>query len=217
MIAHSKMQPRTRRVQRIHFPQPLSGRLGTIDVAIGDLSVLGARVEHAAPLAPGLHARISFQWDGELILADCRVVRSRFEKGVHRSGIEFDNLPRQTREVIRRLIEIHLRRAFDEQRRAAKDLILPPFDALAGVDNGYVCLTREGGGWVRKRTHDPGQPLDGFTISADETDAQIELLREAYERSDPDGRKLIQLFAQLSLVDAEGNPDQVGRVVGLAQ
>ena len=211
------MQPRTRRVQRIHFPQPLTGRLGMTEVGISDLSVLGARVEHTRPLASGGHARLSFAWDGEAIAADCRVVRSRIEKGIHRSGVEFVDLPAQTREVIRRLIEIHLRRAFDEQRRAARDLILPPLDAIAGIDNGYVCLSLDGGAWLRKRTHDPGQPPEGFTVSADETDAQIELLREAYERSDRPGRKLIQIFAQLSIVDAEGNPDLGERVVGLAQ
>jgi hypothetical protein len=211
------MQPRTRRVQRIHFPQPLTGRLGATEVRLIDLSVLGARVEHARPLAAGGHARIAFDWDGEPIAADCRIVRSRLEKGVHRSGIEFVDLPTKLRGLIRSLIETHLRRAFDEQRRAARDLILPPLDAIASIDNGYVCLTLDGGAWLRKRTHDPGQPHEGFTVSADETDAQIELLREAYERSDTHGRKLIQIFAQLSIVDAEGNPDQGCRVVGLAQ
>jgi hypothetical protein len=211
------MQPRTRRVQRIHFPLPLTGRLGTVEVAISDLSVLGARVEHRAPLASGGHARIVFDWDGERIEADCRIVRSRIDRGVYRSGLEFDNLAPRTRDLIRRLIELHLRRAFDEQRRAARDVLLPSLDAIASIDNGYVCLTFDAGGWLRKRTHDPGQPPEGFTISADETDAQIELLREAYERSDSGGRRLIQLFAQLSIVDAEGNRDQVERVVGLAQ
>jgi hypothetical protein len=211
------MQPRTRRVQRIHFPQPLTGRLGATEVRLIDLSVLGARVEHALPLVAGAHSRLLFEWDGEPIGADCRIVRSRLEKGIHRSGIEFVDLPSRMREIIRRLIEMHLRRAFDEHRRAARDLILPPLDAIASIDNGYVCLTLDGGAWLRKRTHDPGQPHEGFTVSADETDAQIELLREAYERSDRHGRKLIQIFAQLSIVDAEGNPDQVGRVVGLTQ
>ena len=210
------MQPRTRRVQRIHFPQPLTGRLGRTDVDIVDLSVLGARVEHRVPLETGEHSRLVFAWDGEHVAADCRIVRSRIEKGVHRSGIEFVNLPRPLRETIRQLIEIHLRRAFNEQRRAARDVILPPLDALAAIDNGYVCLTFENG-WLRKRTHDPGQPPEGFTISADETDSQVELLREAYERSDGAGRKLIQLFAQLSIAEAEGNRDQVDRVVGVAQ
>jgi len=212
------MQPRTRRVQRIHFPQPLTGRLGRTDVDIVDLSVLGARVEHRVPLATaGGHAHIDFVWDGQSIAADCRIVRSRVEKNVHRSGLEFDGLPRPMRDTIRQLIEIHLRRAFDEQRRAALDVVLPPLDGLAGLDNGYVCVTFEGPGWLRKRTHDPGQPHEGFTVSADETDSQIELLREAYERSDQAGRKLIQLFAQLSIAGAEGNPDLLGRVVGVAQ
>jgi len=211
------MQPRTRRVQRIHFPQPLTGRLGMTEVRLIDLSVLGARVEHALPLAAGRHSRIAFEWDGEKIGADCRIVRSKIEKSVHRSGIEFVDLPPKTREIIRSLIEAHLRRAFDEQRRAARDLILPPLDAIASIDNGYVCLTLDGGAWLRKRTHDPGQPHEGFTVSADETDAQIELLRETYERTDVHGRKLIQIFAQLSIVDAEGNPDEGRRVVGRAQ
>ena len=212
------MQPRTRRVQRIHFPQPLTGRLGATEVRLIDLSVLGARVEHARPLAAGGHARIVFDWDGERIAADCRIVRSRLEKGgVHRSGIEFDALPGPLRETIRRLIELHLRRAFDEQRRAARDVILPPLDALAGYDNGFVCLTFDSGGWLRKRTHDPGQPHEGFTVSADETDSQIELLREAYERSDHAGRRLIQIFAQLSIAGGEGNREEVECVVGAAQ
>lgn len=211
------MQPRTRRVQRIHFPQPLTGRLGTTEVALVDLSVLGARLEHRVPLAAGAHARVAFEWDGEAIGAECRIVRSRVEKGVHRSGVEFHNLSPQMRETIRRLIEIHLRRAFDEQRRAARDVILPPLDAIVSVDNGYVCLSLESNAWLRKRTHDPGQPPEGFTVSADETDSQIELLREAYERSDGAGRRLIQIFAQLSIVDAEGNRDVGDRVVGLAQ
>jgi len=175
------------------------------------------RSEHRVPLATaGGHAHIDFIWDGQSIAADCRIVRSRVEKGVYRSGLEFDNLPRPMRDAIRQLIEIHLRRAFDEQRRAARDIILPPLDSL-GVDNGFVCLTFDDGGWLRKRTHDPGQPHEGFTVSADETDSQIELLREAYERCDRAGRRLIQLFAQLSIAEGEGNREGVEHVVGVAQ
>src|SRR5947208_1365729 len=74
------MQPRTRRVQRIHFPLPLTGRLGTVDVAIGDLSVLGARVEHGVPLTAGGHARIVFEVDEGKIEADCRIVRARISR-----------------------------------------------------------------------------------------------------------------------------------------
>jgi PilZ domain len=206
------MQPRTRRVQRVHFPQPLTGRLGMVEVAIADLSLLGARVEHGVPLPAGAHGHVDFECGGETISADCRIVRSRPERGGYRSGIEFDNLPPRARDVIRRVIELELRRAFDEQRRAARDVILPPFDSLASIDNGYVCLTFEDNGWMRKRTHDPGQPHEGFTVSADETDSQIELLRETYERSDAEGRKLIQLFAQLSLAFVTNETEDVATI-----
>ena len=58
--------------------------------------------------------------------------------------------------------------------------------------------------WRRKRTHDPGQPMEGFTISANEDHAQVELLCQAYQKSDRDGRRLIQLCAQLSLMEEDG-------------
>jgi hypothetical protein len=58
--------------------------------------------------------------------------------------------------------------------------------------------------WRKKRTHDPGQPSEGFTISALEDHTQADLLCEAYQKSDRDGRKMIQLFAQLSIMDGEG-------------
>ena len=41
-------------------------------------------------------------------------------------------------------------------------------------------------------------------MSADEDQAQIQMLCDAYEKSDSDGRKMIQLFAQLSIIEGEG-------------
>jgi hypothetical protein len=46
--------------------------------------------------------------------------------------------------------------------------------------------------------------MEGFTISANEDHAQVELLCEAYRRTDRDGRRLIQLCAQLSVMEGEG-------------
>ena len=70
---------------------------------------------------------------------------------------------------------------------------------------GYICFQLEKNRvWRKKRTHDPGQPSEGFTISATEDHAQMEMLCEAYAKSDRDGRKMIQLFAQLSIAEGEG-------------
>jgi len=71
-------------------------------------------------------------------------------------------------------------------------------------ETGYICYHLENNTWKRKRTQDPGQPMEGFTISALEDKTQADLLCEAYQKSDREGRKMIQLFAQLSIMEGEG-------------
>jgi PilZ domain len=238
------MQPRTRRVQRIHLAQPIVARLGISKVVLVDVSILGARIEHHTPLAAGSHSRLVFDWEGEEIGADCRIVRSRLERfsvgadglTVYHSGLEFDSLDERSVANLRRMIGAYITRALEEQKLNARG-VLPQHDparmpifrrggqltanrsdvaAAAGgsalpmarmvKDSGYVCYHLENNNWRKKRTHDPGQPLEGFTISALEDTSQADLLCDAYARSDGDGRRLIQLFAQLSIVEGEGVP-----------
>ena len=236
------MQPRTRRVQRIHLPQPLVARLGINEVVLVDVSLLGARVEHHTPLSAGGHARIAFRWNDEDIVTDCRIVRSRLERfsigadglTVYHSGLEFENVPGRSSSLLKKMIESFITRALEEQKLNARG-VMPQHDAARmpifrfggqltantkdiraavgssvlptarmAADSGYVSYLLENHNWRKKRTHDPGQPMDGFTISATEDHSQAELLCQTYEKSDRDGRRMIQLFAQLSIADGEG-------------
>lgn len=236
------MQPRTRRVQRIHLAQPIVARLGAWKVVLVDLSILGARVEHQAPLVTGSHARLVFVWDGQEIVAECRIARSRLERfsvgadgmTVYHSGLEFDAVDKEATQALKQMIGAFISRALEEQKLNARG-ILPQHDPTrmpifrrggqisanqsdmaeaAGEsllptarllkDSGYVCHQLEGSRWRKKRTHDPAQPHEGFTISALEEASQVDLLCDAYKRSDRDGRRLIQLFAELSIVEGEG-------------
>jgi hypothetical protein len=236
--------PRTRRVQRVHMPQPLVARLGTAQVVVIDLSVLGARIEHASALAAGSTGRLAFRWEDEDISVDCRIVRSRLERfsvgadglTVYHSGLEFMNVPAGIKAALKRMIGIFITRALEEQKMNARGVVpqhevgnMPIFrhggqltsnvkDVKEAVgssvlptsrmtkDSGYVCYVWENNGWKQKRTHDPGQPTEGFTISALEDAEQVQLLCDAYARSDEEGRKMIQLFAQLSIAEGEGIP-----------
>ncbi|MBV9495502.1 MAG: PilZ domain-containing protein [Acidobacteria bacterium] len=235
--------PRTRRVQRIHLAQPVMARLGSAHVVLVDISVLGARVEHHTPLSAGNRAHLSFSWDESEIMADCRVVRSRLERfsvgsdglTVYHSGLEFENLPGDTRSRLKEMIGGFISRALEEQKLNARGVIpthlekMPIFrrgglltsdskdvkeivgtsalpTARVMADSGYVCYSLVHNSWKKKRTHDPGQPADGFTISALEDPEQCSLLCDAYVMSDPSGRRLIQLFSQLSIVEGEGIP-----------
>jgi hypothetical protein len=236
------MQPRTRRVQRIHLPQPLVARLGASQVILIDISTLGARIEHNTPLNAGAFTRLAFQWEEQEIASNCRIVRSRLERfstgpngmTIYHSGLEFDAMPDATRATLKKLIESFITRALEEQKLNARGVMpqhdearMPIFrfggqltantkDVRAAVgssvlptarmsaETGYVSYCLENRNWRKKRTHDPGQPPDGFTISANEDHSQAELLCQAYEKSDGEGRRMIQLFAQLSIADGEG-------------
>ena len=155
---------------------------------------------------------------------------------VYHSGVEFESLDAHSTGTLKRMIGAHITRALEEQKLNARGVLpqhdpsrMPIFrrggqltankaDMSEAVgssalptarmvkDSGYICYHLENRSWRKKRTHDPGQPAEGFTISALEDTAQAELLCDAYERSDRDGRKLIQLFAQLSIVEGEGIP-----------
>jgi hypothetical protein len=151
---------------------------------------------------------------------------------VYHSGLEFDGMAAAMSGRLKQMIGSFVLRALEEQKLNARGVLpehdvsrMPIFrfggqltanarDKEAGGsvlplsrvvrETGYVCYALENNTWRRKRTHDPGQPVEGFTISADEDRAQADLLCEAYQRSDRDGRRLIQLCAQLSIMEGEG-------------
>jgi hypothetical protein len=233
--------PRTRRVQRVHLPQPLIARLANIQVVLVDISLMGARVEHHVPLAAGAYCRLSFDWNDEPISVNCRIVRSRLERfsagpdglTIYHSGLEFEGLNRPAKAQLKEMIASFIVRALEEQKLNARGVTpqhdvehMPIFrfggqltanakdkDVRASAllpttrvakETGYVCYALENNQWRRKRTHDPGQPVEGFTISANEDHSQAEMLCDAYKKSDVEGRKMIQLFAQLSIMEGEG-------------
>ena len=153
---------------------------------------------------------------------------------VYHSGLEFENPSDEVKAHLKAMIGEFIARALEEQKLNARgvmpehdpakmpifrfggQLTANPNDIAQAVgsaqlptsriakETGYICYHLEGKTWRKKRTHDPGQPSEGFTISATEDRSQAEMLCEAYLNSDKDGRKMIQLFAQLSIMEGEG-------------
>ena len=234
--------PSTRRVQRIHLANPMVARLGTHQVVLVDVSLLGARVEHHTPLASGGYARLAFRWEDAEVVTDCRIVRSRLERfsigsnglTIYHAGLEFENVTAETRRVLKEMIGGFIVRALEEQKLNARGVV-PQHDAAkmpifrsggqltasskdvreafgssvlpiarVAAESGYVRYAFEHNHWRPKRTHDPGQPPDGFTISALEDQTQAQLLCDAYAKADRAGKRIIQMFAQLSIAEGEG-------------
>lgn len=152
---------------------------------------------------------------------------------VYHSGLEFEDMRADTKLLLKTIIGRFISRALEEQKLNARG-VMPEHDvhkmpifrhgqltanpndiaqAAGSVslpttriakESGYICYHLENNTWRKKRTHDPGQPVEGFTISATEDQEQADLLCEAYKTSDREGRKMIQLFAQLSIMEGEG-------------
>ena len=50
------------------------------------------------------------------------------------------------------------------------------------------------------QTDTPQQPTDGFTVAAYEDEEELETLCRTYEQADEEGRSLIRLVAELSVL-----------------
>ena len=55
------------------------------------------------------------------------------------------------------------------------------------------------GGWTQAQSLLPDQPDDGFTVSADEPQEQIDILCKTYENGDADAKKMMRAIAELSV------------------
>src|SRR5437763_1742293 len=123
--------PSTRRVQRIHLANPIVARLGTAQVVLVDISLLGARVEHHTPMIAGGRTRLAFRWEDHEVVTDCRIVRSRLERfsigtnglTIYHSGLEFENVTAQILRVLKEMIGGFIARALEEQKLNARGVV----------------------------------------------------------------------------------------------
>ncbi|MGH9458208.1 MAG: PilZ domain-containing protein [Thermoanaerobaculia bacterium] len=151
---------------------------------------------------------------------------------VYHSGLRFIDVG-SSGATLRRMVTVHITRALDEQRANARGAIpisiehMPIFsghtltankkESAAAIElheqlptariarhSGYICYRLDHNSWKRTRTADPGQPGDGFTVSATEDLAQVEQLCETYRKADQEGREFIRLLARLSITEGEG-------------
>jgi hypothetical protein len=81
-----------RKGERFVLVQPLTGTFGPADVSIVDVSVGGAKLQHAQPLRIGTAARLTFRKGEIAVAAQGRVIWSHLVQTpnglVYRSGIQ---------------------------------------------------------------------------------------------------------------------------------
>lgn len=192
-----------REFQRLRLDPPCPGRLGSTPVNILEVGVLGARVRHAAPVDQQ-YCEMHFAHRQTPIAMKCEVVRTFQSAGVLESGIRFLAAVGDSGDTLRAMLADLVTHEFEVRRNMPNSM---PEDAGAvdgdrtvrGSDAAFLCYRLEDGKWHKRRVFLPEQPSTGFTVARTEDSAEMQRLCQVYEASDDEGRRLIRLFAELSV------------------
>jgi hypothetical protein len=205
-----------RRVQRVRLMQPLRGMAGSQRVFVLDLSVHGIRIAHQEELGrAGEACLLTFEWEGIHISVHCRISHTQVlragspsrSRTLMHSGLEIEGASNEARTTLRTMIEAHVLRAIDEQKANARGV--PAIAAQSfqtGKGDQFVQHLFTNGRWSQRETTDSRQPPAGFTISKEQTRAEVQMLRDAYEAGDATTRDLIRKMSELSISRIEGIP-----------
>ena len=163
----------------------------------------------------GESRRLVVDWQGAPIELGCTLVRSNLwrlakmmgEQSIYHSGLRIVETSTEAFDRLRELIGERIIRALDEQKANAHGI--PPVAAyMYQPEKGDLYRRCEwiDGTWRKSETIRATQPPNGFTVSAEVDPAHVEILCKTWETTTPEGRRLTQLLAELSVSKAEGVP-----------
>lgn len=196
-----------REFQRLALEEPVKAKLDGQEVKLLEIGILGARIGHGFPLQGKKTGLLSFPWRGKSIELDCVVVRTSpgTEGGQLESGMQFSRARGVSDELLRDMLSGKVRPILEARRSEPGSVPITDIDADVTIrprDAGYLCYRLENGQWQKTRAFLPEQPSAGFTVAKHENTREIERLCRAYQNADAEGRRLIRLFAELSVSEA---------------
>lgn len=188
-----------REFQRLQLYPPLSGTFGDTPVTLREVGVLGARLHHLEPLETP-RAELRFEYDGKPIVMRCEMVRSITPD---QTGVRFLAAIADSGDLLRAMLAALVEKAlYERNESSATKLAIRRVDGdktIRGVDAQFISYRLDHGQWLRRPVFLPEQPTSGFTVARGEDPAEMQRLCEVYEASDEEGRRLIRLFAELSV------------------
>ena len=191
-----------RAYQRLTLTEPLDAWFGDFNVRLVDVSITGAQIQHEEPIPSGARGLLRFYWRGqevEILASTARLI----ETG--RSGVHF----LEENDALRGLIAASasdMLRALEANARGDRAANIVGEETLTAAWTrpiaGYIEWTFDGNRWNARPRRNADQPENGFTISAAESEDQVELLRRTYETGDGEARRLTRMLAELSIVES---------------
>lgn len=198
-----ELRPEERReFQRLALHPPHPATLGSMSVLILEAGVLGARLRHPSPFE-AQYAELRFTHDGKEIVMKCEVIRTfaGIATGAE-SGVRFLAAIGESGDALRNMLGELVTTELNARRSPGGMLEAPSVDGdrtVRGRDAGFLCYRFERGVWGKRAVFLPEQPSSGFTVSRSSDAEEIQRLCRVFEASDEEGRRLIRLFAELSV------------------
>lgn len=204
-----------RRYGRVRLETPLPATFAGTRARVLEISVVGILIAHEGKISPGTTQQLVVEWDGLQLEFSCRVVRSTLwrlaksagERSIYHSGLKILEAHGDSSLRLRELLADRIIRALEEQKANARGI--PPLAAYMyqpGKGELYRRCEFIDGVWRKSETIRPQQPPNGFTISADIEPAHVDMLCRTWEMTTPEGRRLTQMLAELSIDKSEGVP-----------
>lgn len=174
------------------------------------------RIIHQGALPrPGQSFKIEFEWEARRLGFECEVVhndlqklaRTATEKSSYNARVHIVSATGDSVILLRKILVEHVERALDEQKANAQGIPAKAAHAFqTGKAKEYIRCQLVNGEWRKSTTTRAEQPENGFTVSADEDPAQIEMLCESFASGDASIRQRIRMMAEATLSTSDGVP-----------
>jgi len=195
--------------QRLRLAKPILALLDGQNALILDIGISGAYVEHYGQTNRGDRFTLLFRWKGtdlEFVseVAHTVIARKTGNVEVSHTGLRFVQSSAEAEKRLNDMVATFVGKVLAAQKANA-GATQPSDSALIDLGGARRSRTRnfltyrlQNGSWLREMVDEPAQPDNGFTVAGYEDDEELESLCRAYEIADEEGRRLIQLVAELS-------------------
>lgn len=206
-----------REFQRLKLSKPILAMMGAANALILDIGITGAFLEHYGTVETGEQFPLKFRWQGADVAFQCEAVRStvvRLPGGDGKSttshtGVRFVEAVGDAQAQLQQLITTFVGNILVAQKAnaagkntesAGATILARLGEARRMRSRGFITYQLVRDTWRHMASNSPIQPPDGFTVGDHEDPEELERLCRTYEETDDEGRNLIRLVAELSLM-----------------